>query len=184
MGDAGAVVGAASVDREASARTGEGAENVISASGTGFFCASVTVTASRIGNGVPAGVDCVEPTPGVSLAGLPARFEREKLTGVAASLPEGAEFSLPDPPEGSLPETAAVAVNDPAVLFAVNAGELATPLAPVVAVAWVPPPVKLALAAAAVPHALEAPEPSVNVTVVPATGLPSASSTLTCSGSG
>jgi hypothetical protein len=115
-------------------------------------------------------VDCVEPTPGVSLVGLPARFEREKLTGVAASLPEAAEFSLPDPPEGSLPETAAVAVNDPAVLFAVSSGELATPDVSVVAVAWAPPPVKLApaLEELLVPHVLEPPEPSVNVTVVPA----------------
>ena len=59
---------------------------------------------------------------------------------------------------GSLPETAAVAVNDPAVLFAVRSGELATPVAPVVAVAWAPPPVKVApaLEEVVVPHALEA----------------------------
>src|ERR1039458_9444371 len=82
------------------------------------------VTASRIEKGGPAVVDCVEPTPVVSLVGFPARFEREKLTAVAASLLEAAGFSLPDPPEGSLPETATVAVNDPAVLFAVKSGEL------------------------------------------------------------
>ena len=73
---------------------------------------------------------------------------------------------------GSLPDAPAVAVNDPAVLFAVNAGEVARPLASVVDVAWVPPPAKLALALAPVPHALEPLAPSVNVTVVPATGLP------------
>ena len=55
-------------------------------------------------------------------------------------------LSLPPPPPL---ETAAVAVNEPAAVFAVNAGEVARPLAPVVAVAWVPPPAKLALAAAA-----------------------------------
>ena len=89
-------------------------------------------------------------------------------------------------PAGSLPERAAVAVNDPAVPFAVSSGELATPPAPVVVLAWVPPPVKLAPALEELPvaHALEAPEPSVNVTVVPATGLPAESSTLTCSGLG
>ena len=128
----------------------------------------------------------VEPTPVASLVGSPARFEREKLTGVAASAPETAEFSLPDPPEGSLSETVAVAVNDPAVLFAAKIGELATPDALVVAVAWVPPPAKFApaLEELLVPHALELLEPSVNVTVVPTTGLPLASSTRTCSGSG
>jgi hypothetical protein len=158
-----------------------GAENVICASGTGFFCASVTVTASRIEKGVPAIVDCVEPTPVVSLAGLPARFEREKLTGVTVGAPPLPALSFPPAPPL---ETAAVAVNDPAVLFAVKSGELATPFAPVVAVAWAPPPAKLALALELVPHVLAPPEPSVNVTVVPATGLPPASRTVTCSGWG
>ena len=75
-------------------------------------------------------------------------------------------------------------MNEPAAVFAVNGGEVAMPLAAVVAVAWVPPPAKLALAAAARPHALALPVASVNVTVAPATGLPPASRTLTCSGSG
>ncbi len=132
-----------------------GAENVICAPGTGFFSASVTVTARRIGKGVPARVDCVEPTPVVSLAGLPARFEREKLTGVTVGDPAFGGAFIPAPP---LLETEAVAVNDPAVLFAVNSGELATPYASVVAVAWAPPPVKLApaLEEVVVPHALSA----------------------------
>ena len=103
----------------------------------------------------------------------------EKLTGVAAPLLEAAEASLPDPPVGSLPETPTVAVNDPAVVFAVNAGEVATPLASVVAVAWVLPSSKLALATALVPQAPPVAEPSVNVTVAPTTGLPLASSTRT-----
>ena len=123
----------------------------------------------------------MEPTPGAILVGLPARFDSEKLTGVTVGAPALPALSFPLPPPL---ETEAVAVNDPAAVFAVNAGEVARPLASVVAVAWAPPPAKLALAAALVPQALAAAEPSVNVTVVPATGLPSASRTLTCSGCG
>ncbi len=158
-----------------------GAENVMSAPGTGFFCASVAVTASRIGNGLPTEVDCVEPTPRVSLEGLPARFESEKLTGVrvgAAALP-GLSFPLPPPLE-----TEAVAVNEPAAVFAMIAGEVARPLASVLAVVWVPPPAKLAPATEAVPQVPALAGSSMNVTVAPATGLPLVSRTLTCNGFG
>jgi hypothetical protein len=153
----------------------------MSAPWTGFFCASVTVTASLIGKGVPVEVDCVAPTPGVSLAGLPARFEREKLTGVTVGAAAVPVLSLPLPPPL---ESEAVAVNEPAAGFAVNAGEVARPFASVVAVASVPPPAKLALAAALVPQVPAVAEPSAKVTVAAATGLPPASRTLTCSGSG
>jgi hypothetical protein len=120
----------------------------------------------------------------VSETGLPARFDSEKLTDVAAPPADAPELSLADPPPASLPETAAVAVNNPAVAFAVKSGELATPLAPVVALASVAPPVNVApaLAELLAPHAPGPPEASANATVAPATGLPFASSTLTCSG--
>ena len=145
------------------------------------------MTARPIGNAAPSGVDCVAPTPGVSFAGLPARFEREKRAGVGA--PAAPAPPVPEPPEGSLPETAALAVNDPAVALAVNGGEVAMPLAPVLALACALPPTKLALApeleaAAHPPEPPELPEPSVKVTAAPATGAPRASSTLACSDCG
>ncbi len=79
-----------------------------------------------------------------------------------------------------------MAVNEPAVVFAANVGEVARPFASVVAVAWVPPPAKVALALeeVVVPQGLVPPDPSVKATVVPAIGLPPESSTLTCSGCG
>ena len=129
-------------------------------------------------------VDWVAPTPVVSLVGFPARFEREKLAGVAASLPEAAGFSLPDPPERSLPETAAVAVNEPAVPFAVRSGELATPDAPVVAVASVPPSVKLAPALEVIAARARAAGAERECDRRPGNGVPPESSTLTCSGWG
>ena len=158
-----------------------GALKLTSASGTRLPSASVTVTASRIVKRAPAGVDCVAPAPGVSLAGLPARLRSAKLTGVALAV----ALPLPDSPAPEELDSAAVAVNGPVALLAVNGGELATPAAPVVSLAWVAPPRKLAPALELLPHTSEPPPPappSVNVTVLPATGLPSASSTWTCSG--
>ena len=101
------------------------------------------------------------------LGGLAGEVWSTKLTGVTVGASVLPALSLPPPPPL---ETEAVAVDEPAAVFAVNTGEVARPLASVVAVAWAPPPVKLALATALVPHALALAEPSVNVTVVPATG--------------
>ena len=74
-----------------------------------------------------------------------------------------------------VPLALAVAVKLPAWSLAARRGEVAMPRGPVVAVAWVEPPVKVAPAP---PLPAEAPaaeaEPSVNVTVAPATGLPEA----------
>ncbi len=72
-----------------------GAEKLTSAPGTGFLSASVTVTARRIGNAAPAVVDWVEPTPGAILAGLPARFTSEKLTGATVDTPALPVLSVP-----------------------------------------------------------------------------------------
>ena len=58
----------------------------------------------------------------------------EKLTGATLGSPALRALSLPPAPPPL--ETEAVAVNDPAAVFAVSAGELARPLASVVAVAW------------------------------------------------
>ena len=82
--------------------------------------------------------------------------------------------------------TVAVAAKVPLVAFARKPGEVATPSALVVSVAWLVPSSKLAPAAAAEPPpapALPA-EPRLNVTVAPTTGLPLASSTRTASGCG
>ena len=51
-------------------------------------------------------------------------------------------------------EIVAVAVNDPVPPLAVNAGEVAAPLASVVADACAPPPANVALAADIVPQVL------------------------------
>jgi hypothetical protein len=75
-------------------------------------------------------------------------------------------------------------VNEPAVALAVSAGAVARPLPSVVAVAWVAPPGKLALAAALAPQAPTPADPTANVTLAPPTGLPLASTTLTSTGSG
>ncbi len=98
--------------------------------------------------------------------GLPARFSNVTINGVA------------------LPLTETVALNVPGVSFAVKRGELARPRAPVVSVASLEPPTKLApaLAEAAPAPLPPALEPSVKVTDAPCTGFPAASSTSTCSG--
>jgi hypothetical protein len=68
------------------------------------------------------------------------------------------------------PATVAVAVNLPAVAFASNDGEVATPEAFVVSVAWAEPPAKLAPGLALDPAEPDppAPEPMANVTLVSA----------------
>ncbi len=98
------------------------------------------------------------------VGGVPARLSSEKPAGSTTSA------------------VAAVAVNAPAVPFAVKRGEVAAPEAFVVSVACAPPPSKLAPAAAAVDPAPPAPEPSAKVTLTPSTGLPLASSTVAWSG--
>src|SRR4051794_10487843 len=121
------------------------------------------LTASLIGKRVPTPVDSLAAAPGVIVAGLPARLRRSKLA------------------TGAWPLVAAEAVNRPAVVFAVSAGELAMPAAFVVAVAWVEPVAKLAPAAPAPPEPPVAPLllPSVKVTVAPCSGLPLPSRTFT-----
>src|SRR5580693_1907328 len=163
--------------------TPAGAEKVTSVPGTGFLSVSVTVTARRIGNTLPVGADWVEPTPGAILAGLPARFTSEKSTGATTGAWVSSGLSAPPAPAFELPpEIEAVATNEPASVVAVRGGELASPPAPVVAVAWVPPPAKVALAPGLALQRPAMPEPSVNVTVTPTTGLSPASTTRTRSG--
>ncbi len=110
-----------------------GAVNVTSAPGTLLPNASVTVTASAIEKRVPAWVDSAAAMPGVIVAGLPARSRSAKcaMPVVVAAV--------------------AVAVNAPATLPAVNAGEAAMPWMPVIAVAALVPPAKLAPAPAPAP---------------------------------
>ncbi|MGH2909648.1 MAG: hypothetical protein ACRDK8_10170 [Solirubrobacteraceae bacterium] len=71
---------------------------------------------------------------------MPARFDRRKVTGVVSSPAACACAAALVPPAAPPPvvlelEMAAVAVNVPLALFAVNGGETATPLLSVVAVA-------------------------------------------------
>jgi hypothetical protein len=71
-----------------------------------------------------------------------------KFTGLAW-------LGAPPPPPLAPPpplEIAAVAVNEPLPLFALNAGDVATPPAFVVAVACAPLPANVALAVDVVPH--------------------------------
>ena len=84
------------------------------------------------------------------------------------------------------PATVAVAVNVPAVVFASNRGEVATPDASVVSVACVLPPGKLAPALPAPDPDAPAPpppppEPRLKVTLTPSRGAPVASVSFTWS---
>ena len=82
------------------------------------------------------------------------------------------------------PATVAVAVKVPAVVFAANRGEVATPDALVVSVACALPPRKLApaLAAPAPDPPAPPPEPRLKVTLVPSRGIPLESVSFTWSG--
>src|SRR3984885_16212997 len=61
-----------------------GAVNVPSTPGTGFFSASVTVTARWIGKRDPTRVAWLTPTPVVSLVGFPARPAGSAPVGASA----------------------------------------------------------------------------------------------------
>jgi len=102
------------------------------------------VATSGFVNCVPTVALCPPPLVAVIDAGAPAVFVRLKLAAAAT------------------PETVAITVYDPAVVFAVNAGEAATPLELVVAVAVFVAPVNVPLAPVA---------GAANVTTAPLTGL-------------
>src|SRR5437764_2820302 len=120
---------------------------------TGLFPASRTVACSGVANAVLAVALCGVPVVGVMLAGAPARLVTEKFAEVA---PVALATTLYGPP---------------AVLLAVNAADVATPLPFVVAV--FNPPAKVPLA----------PLPgAVNVTVTLPTGLFPASVTVATNG--
>src|SRR5437667_432664 len=120
---------------------------------TGLFPASRTVACSGVANAVLAVALCGVPVVGVMLAGAPARLVTEKFAEVA---PVALATTLYGPP---------------AVAFAVNTADVATPLVFVVAVFT--PPAKVPLA----------PLPgTVNVTTTPLTRLFAASRTVACSG--
>ena len=127
-----------------------GAVNVTSAPETLFPSASVTVTASASTKRVPTWVDSAVAMPAVIEAGLPARLLSVKWAMLVVVV------------------VVAVAVTVPEALPAVIDGEVAMPWMPVVAVAVLVPPAKLALAPAPAPAAGRAvPPPSVNVMVAP-----------------
>ena len=93
-----------------------GAENVTSAPGTGFFSASVTVTASRIGNARSRGGGLRGADPGGELGGLAGEVvqgessPRRRRRAIAMRLPGAVRLPAP---RRSL-EHGAVAVNEPA----------------------------------------------------------------------
>src|SRR5271170_1101167 len=121
---------------------------------TGAPAAFVTVATNGAANGPPIVALCGVPLVAVMLAGAAA--------GVLVSEKVAEE---------STPATVAVTVNVPTVALAVSIAELATPLAPVVAV--LTPPAKVP------------PGPvvgAVKVTATPATGAPATSVTVTASG--
>jgi hypothetical protein len=109
---------------------------------TGLLPESVTVTTNGFANAVLIAVLCGVPPVAVNLAAAPEVFVRTKFAEVA---PVALATTLYGPP---------------AVAFAVNAADVATPLAFVVAV--LTPPAKVPLAPLA---------GGVNVTTTPLTGL-------------
>ena len=126
---------------------------------SGLPFASRTSTSSGAVNRLPTvAVRAVRPTA-ASVGGLPARLSSENTTGCTT------------------PAAAALAVKVPARALAAKSGEVATPASSVTSVACVPPPSKVAPAAAPL-----APEPSEKVMFAARTGLPFASSSLTCNG--
>ena len=129
-----------------------GGVNVTTTPLTGFPPLSVTVATSGAANAVLIVALCPEPPVAVTLAAAPTVLVSEKFAEVA---PVALATTLYGPP---------------AVLFAVNAFEVATPLAFVVAVL---PPVNVPLAPLA---------GGVNVTTTPLTGLPPLSVTVTTKG--
>jgi hypothetical protein len=133
-----------------------GALNVTTTALTGFEPLSSTVATSGAANAVLIGALCGVPLVAVIAAGAPAMFVRSKLAGV------------------DTPATLAVTVSAPDVPFAVNAAEVATPLALVIAV------VTLVVVSANMPLANDA--GAVNVTIAPLTGFWPLSTTVATSG--
>lgn len=131
----------------------EGGVNVTVTAGTTLLNASLTITWRFVGNAVAICVLCGVPAVAVTEAGAPGLFVKANVAGVPT------------------PETVAVTEYDPAVVFAVNAGAVATPLAFVVAFTVERFPVK-------VPRAPVV--GAVNVTVTPDMTLFDASRTVTC----
>src|SRR5690242_9286164 len=129
-----------------------GAVNVTVAPLTGLFPASVTVATNGAANAVLIAALCPEPLVTTTLAAGPAVFVSEKFAEVAP---------------GTLATTL---YGPPAVPFAVNVVDVATPLAFVAAVFTPPANVPLAPLVGA-----------VNVTTTPLTGLFAASRTVACS---
>jgi hypothetical protein len=105
-----------------------GAANVTDAPLTGFWLLSRTVATSGSSNAVLIVASCREPLVAVIDAAGPEVFARLKLA-VAV-----------------VPATVAVTVSAPNVPLAVNVDEVATPLALVVSVSVLVPPVKVPLA--------------------------------------
>jgi hypothetical protein len=130
-----------------------GAVNVTTTPPTGLFPASVTVATKGAPKAVLIAALCPDPLVTVTLAAGPAVLVNEKLAEVA---PVALATTLYGPP---------------AVAFAVNVAEVATPLAFVVAVFT--PPAKVPLAALV---------GAVNVTTTPLTGLLPASVTVATKG--
>ena len=130
-----------------------GAVNVTVTPLTGLFPESVTVACSGAANAVLIAALCGVPPVAVTLAAAPARLVSVKFAEVA---PVALATTLYGPP---------------AVPFAVNVEDVATPLALVVAVVVAVPFANVPLA----------PLPgAVNVTVTPLTGLFDASRTVAC----
>ena len=130
-----------------------GAVNVTVTLPTGLFPASVTVATNGAPNAVLIDALCPEPLVTTTFAAGPTVFVNEKFAEVG---PVALATTLYGPP---------------AVAFAVNTAEVATPLVFVVAVFT--PPAKVPLA----------PLPgAVNVTTTPLTRLFAASRTVACSG--
>jgi hypothetical protein len=130
-----------------------GGVNVTTTPLTGLFPASVTVATKGAANAVLIATLCGVPLVAATLAAAPALFVSEKFADVA---PIALATTLYGPP---------------AVAFAVNTAEVATPLALVVAVFT--PPAKVPLAPAA---------GGVNVTTTPLTGLFPVSVTVATNG--
>jgi hypothetical protein len=130
-----------------------GGVNVTKTPLTGLFPASVTVATRGTANAVLIVAFCPEPLVAVTFAAAPTVFVSEKLADVA---PVALATTLYGPP---------------AVAFAVNVADVATPLALVVAVFTPPANVPLAPLAG-----------GVNVTTTPLTGLLPASVTVATRG--
>lgn len=130
-----------------------GAANVTTTPFTGLLPASFTIACSCVAKAAPIVALCPDPADTTMLDGVEV-FVKLKLA------------------DGVTPVTPAVTANAPVVVFAVKVGAVATPLAFVLAVTVVNPPVNVP------PAPLEG---AVNVTVTFASRLPPASFTVAVS---